>query len=43
MYCYCHGAGCLPVTLPQSAKPRAYLQIAVDWNALPLRKDSPQK
>nr|DAT32454.1 MAG TPA: hypothetical protein [Caudoviricetes sp.] len=42
LYCYCHGAGCLPVTLPKSAKPRAYLQIAVDWNALSLRKDSPQ-
>jgi hypothetical protein len=43
LYCCCHGAGCLPVTLPQSAKPRAYLQIAVDWNALSLRKDSPHK
>lgn len=41
LYCCCHGAGCLPVTLLQPAKSRAYLQIAVGWNALSLRKDSP--
>lgn len=27
----------------QSVKTRAYLQTAVDWNALSHRKDSPQK